>query len=305
MVRTHLKIFVCGLAALILQGCVSQPETILVGGATGRQGGAVVDELLSRGYAVRGMTRQPDGKKAQALAAKNVEVVKADYGDRKSLEAAMQDVERMFFYSGFSRDEVGEGENVIAAAKASGIRHIVYSSGAAADPANGPPDAAKLKVELALIDSGIPYTVLRPVAFMENFRGQQKRIASAGIVESRGPERMLHFISIPDIGFLAGEAFDHPDQWVGEAINIASDAMTVEEYVATFSRVMGRDIKYTRLPLEEYLATMPKPLRPLFRWYDQVGYSADVDGLRARYPNLSTLEGWLRANGFAGGQTGD
>jgi uncharacterized protein YbjT (DUF2867 family) len=276
----------------------TQPETILVGGATGRQGTAVVGELLARGYRVRALTRKPDGAKAQALKARGVEVVQGNYADKDSLLAAMQGIERMFFYSGFSRNEVAEGDNVINAALQTGIRQLVYSSGAAAAPENGIPGAAKMQVELALTGSGVPYTVFRPVAFMENFDRQQKRFVKNGIVDSRDPDRMLHFIAIPDIGFLVGEAFDHPDQWLNKAENIAGDKMTVGGMVATFSRVAGTDIEYTQMPLDKYLATMPKPLRPLFRWYDAVGYEADVAGLRAEYPDLLTLEAYLRSTGW-------
>lgn len=291
-------IYLATLCWLANAGTVIAAETILVGGATGRQGNAVVDELLSRGYQVRGLTRKPERKKAVRLAEKGVDVVQGNYGDTDSLLAAMDGVDRVFFYSGFSRNEVAEGVNVIAAAKASGIRHLVYSSGAAAEPGNGPPGAAKTEVELALVESGVPYTVLRPVAFYENFNRQQKRIAASGIVDSRDPDRMLHFIAIHDIGFFVGEAFDHPDQWLGRAVNIAGDAMTVQAYVDTFSEVMGREIAYNQLPLDEYLATMPQPLRPLFRWYDEVGYEVDVNALRSEYPNLITLEQYLRATGW-------
>ena len=273
-------------------------QTVLVGGATGRQGNAVVDELLARGYAVRGLTRKPDSKGAVALAAKGVEVVQGDYADPDSLLAAMQDVDAVFFYSGFARNEAEEGNNVINAAKASGVKHLVYSSGAAAEPGVGIEDSAKAQVELAIIASGIPYTVLRPVAFMENFARQQKRTAKMGIIDSRDPDRLLHFIAIRDIGFLAGEAIEYPEEWIGKAVNIAGDGMTVEAYVDTYSDVMGREIVYTQLPLEQYLQTMPKPLRPLFKWYDEVGYTADVAGLRTRYPNLMTLDQYLRATGW-------
>jgi uncharacterized protein YbjT (DUF2867 family) len=178
----------------------------------------------------------------------------------------MQGIERVFFYSGFSRDEVAEGSNFIAAAKASGIKHLIYSSGAAAAPENGLAGAAKMLVELEILDSGVPYTILRPVAFMENFDRQQARTLQNGIRDSRDPERMLHFIAIQDIGLLVAEAFENPGQWL--------------------------------LPLDEYLEMFPQPLRPLFRWYDEVGYTADVKGLREQYPQLMTLEQYLRATGW-------
>ncbi len=287
----------------IVVGCsafqqTSTPETVLVGGATGRQGTAVVGELLRRGYRVRGLTRKPDGKKALALVARGVEIVQGDYSDAASLAAALTDIDKVFFYSGFSRDEVAEGENVIAAARAAGVKHLIYSSGAAAEPGKGVPDAAKMQVEESIVSSGITYTVFRPVAFMENLNRQQKLVAKKGITDSRNPERMLHFIAIKDIGFFVGEAFDHSEEWSDVAINIASDRMTVAEYVQTIGNVMGRSVPYNQQPLEDYLDAMPKPLRPLFRWYENVGYEADVDSFRQRYPNLTTLDGYLRATGW-------
>ncbi len=273
-------------------------EMVLVGGATGHQGNAVVDELLERGYTVRCLTRKPEGKKALRIADRCAELVQGDYSDPASLDAAMKGVNKVFFYSGYSRNEVAEGNNVITAAKQAGIEHLVYSSGAAAEPGKGIAGSPKMQVELDLIASGVPYTVLRPVAFMENFDGQQQRILANGIAESRGPDRILAFISIRDIGFFVGEAFDHPDLWLDRAENIAGDRMTVREYVDTFSQVVGAEIVYTRMPVEEYLATLPKPIRPLFQWYDQVGYDADVDTLRSSYPGLITLNGYLVATGW-------
>ena len=66
-------------------------ETVLVGGATGRQGNAVVDELLARGYEVRGLTRKPDGKKGVRLAEKGVEVVKTSYTISETLVSRLKD----------------------------------------------------------------------------------------------------------------------------------------------------------------------------------------------------------------------
>ena len=280
-------------------GCsaISDPETVLVGGATGRQGSAVVDELLARGYRVRAMTRRPDSRKAEPLRERGVELVQADYGDRDSLDAAMQGVSKVFFYSGFSRNELDEGLNVLAAARAAGVEHLIYSSGAASEPGVGLP-GPKTDIELAIVASGIGYTVFRPVAFMENFRGQRKRFVSEGVTDSRAPDRMLHFIAVRDIGLFVGEAFDNPARWQGVAMNIAGDRMTVQEHVDLLAEVTGQQVRYNRLPLDDFLATLPKPLRPLFRWYDAVGYTADVEGLRDELPQLMTLAEWLRDQGW-------
>ena len=287
-------------SVLVLGACSmsSQPETVLVGGATGRQGAAVVAELLERGYRVRGLTRKPQSAKAQALAARGVEVVQGDYGDRVSLEAAMSGVNKVFFYSGFSRNELQEGRNVIAAAEAARIEHLVYSSGAAAEPGKGIA-GAKMTIEQEIVSGGVPYTVLRPVAFMENFDAMKKGILARGIIESRAPDRVLHFIAIRDIGLFVGEAFDNPGRWQGVAVNIAGDRMTVQQYVDIFSEVSGQAIGYQQLPLDEYLGTLPKPLRTLFRWYHEVGYEADVAQFRHEFPQLTTLREYLRATGWS------
>lgn len=296
MLWNGLRVF--GACLLLISGLAAAAETVLVGGATGRQGNAVVDQLLARGYKVRGLTRNLESKRAERVAAKGIELVQGNYGDPESLLAAMQGVEKVFFYSGFSSNEVEEGKNVIAAAKASGVKHLIYSSGAAAEPGIGMEGVGMMQIERAIVDSGVPYTVFRPVAFMENFDPLKADTVENGFRDSRGPDRMLYFISIPDIGFFVAEAFDNPDEWIGEALNIASDKMTVREYVTTVSDVMGREIAYHQLPLEEYLEIYPKPMRPLFRWYHEAGYSANVEGFRARYPNLITLEQHLRANGW-------
>jgi uncharacterized protein YbjT (DUF2867 family) len=286
------------LSILTLFSIAVNADMVLVGGASGRQGNAVIDELLSRGYSIRCLTRKPDSKKAKRIVDRCSELVEGNYSDLGSLQSAMKGITKVFFYSGFSRNEVAEGRNVIAAAKASDIKHLIYSSGAAAEPEKGIPSASKMQVEIDIIASGIAYTVLRPVAFMENFDRQQQLTLEKGIFESRGPERIVSFISIRDIGFFIGEAFDHPDEWLYKAVNIASDRMTIREYVDTFSRVMNADITYNRMPLDDYLATFPKPLRPLFKWYDEVGYDADVDEFRARYPNLITLDNYLMTTGW-------
>ncbi len=297
------KQFLYGFLSILLVtwlvGCVTpvEPETVLVGGATGRQGNAVVDELLSRGYRVRALTRSPDGKKALALAERGVEVVQGNYADRASLDAAMDGVHKVFFYSGFSHNEREEGLNVLVAAQDAGVEHLIYSSGAAAEPGKGIA-GAKMDIELAIVGSGLPYTVFRPVAFMENYAAMKKRIASAGITDSRAPDRELHFIAVRDIGLFVGEAFDNPEKWQGVAINIAGDRLTVQEHVDVFSEVMGQQVKYSRLPLEEFLASMPRPLRRLFRWYDEVGYEADVGSLRQQLPQLTTLKQYLQNNGW-------
>src|SRR5215831_14013021 len=109
-------------------------KTILVLGATGRQGGATARHLLNKGWSVRIFVRDSTKPAAQALRQAGAEVVKGDNAERASLEAAMQGVYGVFsIQAAFAGDEVRQGQNVADAARAAGIRHFVYTSVQGAD----------------------------------------------------------------------------------------------------------------------------------------------------------------------------
>src|SRR5262249_915002 len=106
--------------------------TVLVTGATGRQGGSVVRHMLAQGWKLRGLARNPDQDAAKALAAQGVEVVRGDLEDSSSLPAAVRGVRGVYsvqdFWSVGARREVQQGKNLADAAKKAGVEHFVYSS---------------------------------------------------------------------------------------------------------------------------------------------------------------------------------
>src|SRR5829696_177159 len=105
---------------------------IVVAGATGKQGGAVVRSLLDRGFQVRGLTRNPQKPEAQALADQGAEVVQGDMEDPSAMERALEGAYGIFsvqnfWETGYDR-EVQQGKTVADVAKAAGVEHFVYSS---------------------------------------------------------------------------------------------------------------------------------------------------------------------------------
>src|SRR5215467_2515085 len=118
-------------------------RTILVTGATGRQGGAVVRHLLRNNFSVKALSRTPGSIQAQQLASMGAIIVKADMADIHSLLPAMKDchgvfsVQNYFEYGGDK--EVQYGKNMIDAAKKSNIPHFIYSSVCNAGDATGVP----------------------------------------------------------------------------------------------------------------------------------------------------------------------
>ena len=113
------------------------PKVITVFGATGGQGGGVICALLkaiARGedYAVRAVTRNPDGPKAQDLKSKGCEVVRCDMDDSVSVEEAVKGSYGVFlvtnYWEHFSKDkEIDQGKRVVDICEKLGVKHLIYS----------------------------------------------------------------------------------------------------------------------------------------------------------------------------------
>jgi uncharacterized protein YbjT (DUF2867 family) len=152
-------------------------RTILVLGATGRQGGAVVRELTARGFPVRALTRDPGKPEAKALAGLGAAVVNGSLDDAVSLRRAMEGVHGAFsiqtpYGPGGAARETREGVAVADAAKAAGVKHLVYSSVGGAERNTGIPHfESKHRIEEHIRAARMRATILRPVFFMENFAG--------------------------------------------------------------------------------------------------------------------------------------
>ena len=122
---------------------MSTPKLVLVTGATGNQGGAVVRALLKQEHQVRALTRNPASPAAQRLAEQGVEIAIGDFTDHDSLVRAARSVDAIYamttpFEQGVEK-ETAQGIAMTNAAKAAGVGHLVYSSVASADRATGIP----------------------------------------------------------------------------------------------------------------------------------------------------------------------
>ncbi|MEJ7608553.1 MAG: NmrA/HSCARG family protein [Bryobacteraceae bacterium] len=168
---------------------------ILVTGATGTQGGAVVRHLREKGFAVRALTRHPEKPEARALINQTgVEVARGDYDDKPSLLRALEEVYGVFAVQTPSESgveaEVRQGVALIDAAHSSEISHFIYSSVGSADQNTGIPHFdSKWKIEEHLRGTGMPYTIVRPVYFMENWLRKIKSMEEVYGCACRGGRR--------------------------------------------------------------------------------------------------------------------
>jgi uncharacterized protein YbjT (DUF2867 family) len=263
-------------------------EGVLVTGITGKQGGAVADSLLRHGIRVVGLTRDP--KKAESLKARGIVPVEGDLSDRKSLDRALETVDGAYlvttpFEHGMEA-EVLQGTTMIDAARAAGIRHLVFSSVVSADRKTGIPHfETKARIEAHLHGSGVPFTVIRPVFFMENFLAPWvlPGIREGKVVMGIRPDLRLQMVALGDIGTFVLSAFRAPDRFLGQTVEIAGDGLTIPDALAVLSRVTGHPIRYEQLPDDRLEGALGDDMAKMFRWFNETGYSVDVEALEKRW----------------------
>lgn len=278
--------------------------TILVAGATGKQGGAVVRHLLAGGFPLRALTRDTSSEQAQALRLLGAETMRGDLTDRASLDAALVGVDGVFamatpFELGTDA-EVKQGTTLGDAAKAAGVKHYLYSSVGGADRHSGVPHfETKWQIEEHLRSLDLPLTIVRPTYFFENFAGWSLQPQGDGYVLAMplSPERTLQTVAADDIGGFAALIFAAPDEWIGREFELAGDEKTLPQYAEAIGRSIGAPVEYVRLAWSE----MRERSQDLYRMYDffeREGYAADIDSLRRQYPDLRTFRQWLSEGGL-------
>lgn len=272
-------------------------KLIAVSGATGQQGSAVARHLLARGFSVRALTRHP--AKAAALQAAGAEVAACDLGDPKSIAQALAGAGGVFsvqtpFEKGVEA-EVAQGIALADAARDARVAHFVYSSvGGAGNNTGIPHFESKWEIEQHVRALKLPATILRPVYFMENWmRFQGDSIRQGVIAQPLSQQTLLQQIAVDDIGGIAALAFSQPDQWIGRELDLAGDAPTMHETAEAFSRALGHPVGYMQVSWDQFQQFAGHEMTVMYRWFQDVGYSADIDALRRIYPALHTLGAFL------------
>jgi len=281
----------------------SRDRRIVVVGATGRQGGAVARHLLARGFRVTAITRNDAQPAALELRRLGADLAVADLNEPASLDAALTGAYGVFAVqtAGNHDQEARQGKALADRAKAAGIRHFVYSSVGSASRQTGIPHfESKWEIEQHIRRIGLPYTILRPVAFMENWEAERAEILRTLAVRSPlSPNTRLQQIAVDDIGSFAVMAFEHPGQWLGRAIDIAGDDPTMAEVAAEMGRLTGKPIRYEQFPWPAFEQAAGPDIATMYRWFEAIGYNVDVPALRRRYDFLTSLDAYLRSHGWA------
>lgn len=271
-------------------------KTILITGATGHQGGAAFRHL-HRKFPLRVLARDLDQREIRALAGPGVDLVRGDLEDLPSLKRAMDGVYGVYSMQ-TSKDteaEVRQGTNVVDAAIAESVGHLVYSSVAGADQHTGVPHfESKGRIEQHIHASGIKATILRPVFFMENWLNMKDRILEGRLELPLQPETKLQMQAVDDIGAFVALAFEHPGKWIGRTFEIAGDELSMTQLAQAFSRMLGHEVNYLEVPWDQFQKRIDPDHFKMFQWFDRVGYHVDIAAVRQEYRELHSFERWLQ-----------
>ncbi|KUJ14583.1 putative NmrA-like family domain-containing protein 1 [Mollisia scopiformis] len=283
-------------------------KKILVTGATGQQGGAVIKALQesSPSFQILALTRTASSNGAKALATKpNITVVQ---GDHKTLPAIFE--KHKPIYGVFSVTVMGkeaeedQAKPLIDESIKNGVEQFVFSSvdrgGDKSDtnPTDIPHFASKHRIEQYLkerTENGkkMPYTILRPVAFMDNLSPGFYGKTFIGMVGSLGA-KPLQLISCRDIGLFTARAFQDPASYKGRSISLAGDEMTADQIRTVFKETIGSDIPETFSFIAPTVQYMVKEVGTMFKWFKEEGYGVDIAALRKEEPRLQTFGQWLK-----------
>ncbi|MDQ3141907.1 MAG: NmrA/HSCARG family protein [Bacteroidota bacterium] len=277
-------------------------KTIFITGATGNQGGAAVTSLLNNGFNIKVLTRNPDSSRAQALQKQHAEIVKGDLNDLKAFRDHLKDVDGIFsvqtFESGIEK-EIKQGMDLADLAKEYGVGHFVYSSVSGADLNTGIPHfESKLIIENHIKKIGLPYTIIRPSSLFENFLLPQvkSRILKGKLASPVNKNVVQQFISAADIGEISAEIFMNKDKYMGKTITIGAEEMNMQQVANIFSEVLGKEIKYQKLPMFITRLVMGRDLYKMFKWMNENDaiFIKDLALFKNEHPKLMSLTHWIK-----------
>jgi uncharacterized protein YbjT (DUF2867 family) len=302
-------------------------KILVVVGATGAQGGSLAQAILADpagGFAVRAITRHTDSARARALAALGAEIVEADLDDAESLARAFAGAYGAFcvtnFWEHFSPEkELQQARNMAAAAKAAGLRHVVWSTledtRAWVPVSDGrmptllgrykvPHFDAKGEADQAFVAAGVPTTFLATSFYWDNLihfgmgpkQGTDGRLAITLAMD----DRPLPGIAAEDIGKCAYGIFKAGDEFVGKRVAIAGEHLTGTQMAASLSKALDVDIAYNAISPQAYRELgFPgaDDLGNMFQFKrdfnDDFRRPRDVERSRSLNPGLQTFDQWV------------
>lgn len=252
---------------------------ILVFGAAGACGAAVVRALAQRRAAVRGFVRS-ESRAGPARAAGVGEVAMGDLRDVSSVRAALGGADALYYMAPrFASDEGALGRMVVREAERAGVRRFVYQSALHASAQWLLHHEQKRQVEEALYESDMEFTILQPARFMHLVVPPWRKIAASGVyAEPFCADAPVADVDYEDVAEVAARALAESGYAYATYELCAEGMLTRRERVALLSEAMGRPIRSADVTVDEWLAnagiTDPyerEARTRMFEYYDRHG----------------------------------
>jgi len=265
----------------------------------------VIKALLKRGekYKILALTRNPESEKAKKLKEKGVTLIQGDLDDKKLLEDALKgnNIYGVFCVTTFVggvQAEVVQGKNLADAAKVAGIKHFVFSSVGQANTNTGVPHfESKYEVEKHIKSLGLNYTIIRPAAFFENFNDNMAH--KNGVVSLPWSiDLKVQFVATADIGEVAARAFDEPNEFISQEIELSGDELDGHRIIELLSKILNQPLRFKQAPPKAVLKLFAKDFYAMVLFFETKGYHADITALKKKFPSLRTFDDWLKENGW-------
>lgn len=296
----------------------AQSKNILaVVGATGQQGGSIVDFVLqdpelSQKFSIRALTRDAMSASAAALVAKGVEVVEGDLDNNESLAKLMNGAHTAFgmtvsSYDGHTRErEVRQGKAMADAALAGGVKYFIFSTLTrpsvtskgkymACDHFEGKTDVEDY---IRSLSPAMKSSFFAPGSFMQNFcnphvmlprRLENNTWLIAQMVPASSLQPLVDIAG--DTGKYVGAMLAEPDKFEGKIMCAASELVSLAEIAKTISRLSGKEVNYMEVEEEMITKWMPPAARvmltEMWRNTSEFGYYG---------PETKELVAWAGAN---------
>lgn len=304
-------------------------KAILITGATGKQGGSVLNQLANHStasqFTLLAVTRNVDSPSAKRIVEKHPQVllVQGDLNDvpnlfasaKSTLKKAEKPEQIWGVYSvqismgpGVTTEfEVKQGSDLIDESVKEGVAHFVYSSvdrGGNEKSFNNPTPIphfqTKEEIEQHLLKAAgkngekMGWTILRPVAFMDNLEPGMKSKVFLTAMRDTLKGKSNQWVSVEDIGLFGAKAFREPEKWNARAEGLAGSELTMEEMDGCFEKAIGQPNGYAFGFMGSALMWAVTEVNVMINWFADEGYGVDIARLKKEEPQLCDFERWLK-----------
>ncbi|KAG7098121.1 hypothetical protein E1B28_000093 [Marasmius oreades] len=312
---------------------MDESKLVLITGATGKQGRATISTLQrsSKDFHVIALTRNASTPHSTSLASEfeRVTIVEGDLNSHDSIRGVFESwkgkgrdgqgiwgVFAVVAYPGLGNDSAGEerqGKIIAEVAHEYKVSCFIYSSFERAgeifdDKAEpGSSHIAKVRTERRIKELGLPWTILRPTRFMENFEGQMGGLAWSIFSVGLKPTTTLHLIAVKDIGKVAAGVIQNPEPFKSQVLVLRGDDLTCPKQAEIYKKATGKNISSVPSIVAKGILGMNKHLKEMIEFFERTS-AAVADGSVPEFdsqleltkkvcPKLTTFEEWSIAVG--------